>query len=348
MINGGDRDSRNGPQCATLRPIYPGHLQPQIPTTLGYYSLDEPETLHRQFSLASGHGITAFCMYAYWFSGRRLLEKPLRISSGLRVSGSATSFVGQTKAGREPGTVERTIFCCSNVTLRTVMFGSLTTWRSILPTTVTCGSNGDPLFLIYRAELLDEPRRTIDSLRKRAQETRYWRPSPVDGPELQPSGPGRLRIRFQRLSSYPIGSVEPPTSLIHRVQSHRSSTTHCHGPGPSLTTTVRFNGLCQSPHRSSGGFAQRCPAGTIHHVGEIDLSSTSTTTHRRFVDGSTASSTTRFGSEIPKPDCIFINSWNEWGEGTQLEPDLDRGDARISAVASAVERAYALSRSGER
>ena len=34
----------------------------------------------------------------------------------------------------------------------------------------------------------------------------------------------------------------------------------------------------------------------------------------------------------------FINSWNEWGEGAHLEPDLDRGDDRLKAVASAVQR----------
>ena len=60
------------------RPFYSGHLQPQIPTTFGYYSLDGPEMLQHQYDLASRHGITAFCMYAYWFGGRRLLEKPLQ------------------------------------------------------------------------------------------------------------------------------------------------------------------------------------------------------------------------------------------------------------------------------
>jgi hypothetical protein len=35
---------------------------------------------------------------------------------------------------------------------------------------------------------------------------------------------------------------------------------------------------------------------------------------------------------------IFINAWNEWGEGTYLEPDQDFGRGWLDAVASAIGR----------
>ena len=65
------------------RPLYDGHHQPRIPGDsiqyLGYYDLSDVETIKKQVDLAKAHGIYGFGIYYYWFSGKRLLEKPLDI-----------------------------------------------------------------------------------------------------------------------------------------------------------------------------------------------------------------------------------------------------------------------------
>lgn len=58
-------------------PAFAGHRQPVLPTELGFYDLRLPQTLADQARLAKGAGIDAFCVYHYWFGGRRILEKPL-------------------------------------------------------------------------------------------------------------------------------------------------------------------------------------------------------------------------------------------------------------------------------
>lgn len=59
------------------RPLFPGHYQPRIPADLGYYDLRLPEVREQQAKLAREAGIEGFCYYHYWFgNGKRELERP--------------------------------------------------------------------------------------------------------------------------------------------------------------------------------------------------------------------------------------------------------------------------------
>ena len=62
MINGGEKILQNGQK---------GYL--------GYYYLTDSKIIKKQVILAKSHGIYGFGFYYYWFSGKRLLKKPLDI-----------------------------------------------------------------------------------------------------------------------------------------------------------------------------------------------------------------------------------------------------------------------------
>ena len=62
---------------AKAKPLFRGHQQPRIPADLGFYDLRLPETRILQADLAREAGIEGFCYYHYWFGNRRqLLERP--------------------------------------------------------------------------------------------------------------------------------------------------------------------------------------------------------------------------------------------------------------------------------
>ena len=62
---------------SAARPYFEGHYQPHLPADLGFYDLRVAEVREAQANMARDHGIHGFCYYFYWFSGRRILERPL-------------------------------------------------------------------------------------------------------------------------------------------------------------------------------------------------------------------------------------------------------------------------------
>ena len=70
---------------AKAKPLFSGHVQPKVPADLGFYDLRLPEVREQQASLAQKYGIEGFIYWHYWFGdGKRLLERPFSevVSSG--------------------------------------------------------------------------------------------------------------------------------------------------------------------------------------------------------------------------------------------------------------------------
>lgn len=61
---------------AKARKLYKGHEQPKIPSELGFYDLRLADTRALQAEYAKEAGISAFCYWHYWFNGKEILNIP--------------------------------------------------------------------------------------------------------------------------------------------------------------------------------------------------------------------------------------------------------------------------------
>lgn len=61
------------------KPMFPGHKQPQLPADLGFYDLRLPQVRQAQADMAREAGIEGFCYWNYYFGhGKKVLDLPLR------------------------------------------------------------------------------------------------------------------------------------------------------------------------------------------------------------------------------------------------------------------------------
>jgi hypothetical protein len=58
------------------QPQFHGHYQPRVPLADRYYDQSQKETLAWQIATAKRYGLYGFCHYHYWFDGKQLLQTP--------------------------------------------------------------------------------------------------------------------------------------------------------------------------------------------------------------------------------------------------------------------------------
>lgn len=313
--------------------MFAGHNQPLLPTDLGFYDLRATEVLGEQATLARAHGIDAFCVYHYWFDGRRVLEAPLdkllerpeidfpfylcwaneswrRNWDGL----SGTVLLEQTyKLGFEKKLVEDSLKYIRDP-------------RYMRPDGVR------PRFVIYRPEDMPDPAASVAAMR------RAWAAAGIGEVELG-------AVCFHVGGETPVADdlfdfwVEMPPHGIVTVDDYMFG-----GPdGNKLGRDVRdgFKGLVYNynnviENSISPIYVNRLPENTICGV----MPSWDNSARRGFeAHMAYGANPARFGVWL---DAIkrhriagsyrkelFVNAWNEWAEKAVIEPNSAYGDMAL-------------------
>jgi lipopolysaccharide biosynthesis protein len=319
-------------QITKARPLYRGHRQPRLPLDMGFYDLRVPETRAAQAHLAQRFGIHGFCYYYYWFDGQRLLERPLEdvITSGEPDMPFCICWANESWSRRWDG-LEHDLL----VEQRYSEDSSRRFIRDVIPMLRDpryIRFNGKPVLLVYRARHIPNISEALAIWRSECRRAgigeihlcgvRFW-----DIVDVQSLGfdaavdfpPQHVAVR-NVTGSLP-GLVRSFTGMAydyqHVVRSNLDTMGHGYeqpvhrGVMLAWDNTPRLGEAAHLAHGATPELYQEWLEGVL----EQDLAHSP-------------------GDE----SIVFINAWNEWAEGANLEPDSEFGFGFLNATADAVER----------
>jgi len=308
---------------ARSKPLYPGHRQPHLPGELGFYDLRVPETRYRQARLAREHGITGFLYYHYWFSGKRMLGRPLDevLASGQPDFPFALCWANESWYRRWQGTVDEML-----VEQEFSEEDDLEHIRWL----ITCFKDpryirieGRPLLTIYRAQHLPEPQRTVELWARECEAAGVERPWLVmfetgddTGPPSQLGFDASAEFVPHRLPHLLDQSYVTKLHAAHTAYEYDDvAAAYLHRPPADfLRYPCVATGWDNSPRRQSGeAFILRdaTPEG-----------------YGRWLREAVA----RQAESAGRDGIVFVNAWNEWAEGAHLEPDTHWGRAHLETT----------------
>jgi lipopolysaccharide biosynthesis protein len=308
---------------AKARPLFKGHGQPHLPADLGFYDLRLAEARKAQADLAREYGIHGFCYYHYWFSGRRVLERPLNevLASGEPDFPFCMCWANENWNRRWDG-FEKEILLEQVYSAE----DDLRHIRSLIPFFKDpryIRVNGKPLFLFYRIGHLPEPAETI----------RRWQAEAVAAglPGLYLANVESFPTEHGAAAKLPLdaavefapdwGCLEKPSLFLRGLRRIQKKV-----GGPSLCTHtfLPYASLAEKMKRKPAPdyLRYRCVTpmwdnSARRKENALVLTGSTPELYERWL----ADTVRAFAPPSGEENLIFINAWNEWAEGNHLEPD---------------------------
>ena len=312
-------------------PQYIGHYQPTLPGELGAYDLRLKLNMVRQIELASKSGIEGFAFYFYWFKGERLLEKPFNLflenidldfkfmicwaneSWTRRFDGASSEVL----MGFESDFDSNKNFIDDNA--------SIFTDRRYIK------SDGKYVIQIYRPSNFDNVKELITYWRIRAKELfgEIHFMAISFGSDYKEDW---ISHGFDSISDFQPGSMmsyrdyKKINKQLDIVNKDFVGTIYDYA---DIAADAPFRkGVYPAVMPSWDNSARRVDSGLIFHNSSPDL-------YGSWLDSACRNVLT---DDVLNENFVFLNAWNEWGEGAYLEPDKKFGYAYLNTTRRVVER----------
>jgi lipopolysaccharide biosynthesis protein len=318
------------------KPRFIGHSQPRIPLHNNYYNLLDKRVMYWQAKLANKAGIYGFCFYHYWFHGKMVLQKPVENLFNDKKIKLRYCFAW----ANEPWTRTWHGAGGNKEILIAQTYGKEEEWsrhyeyfRSFFMDERYIKEENKPILLIYRLRNIPHFNEMLRYWNKRAKQDGFsgiffvsmnvcrehvekscWVDASVD---FEPN-----RTKSEKLQTAPILKPREKGGRIWNYfaikrlsydKLNRAMQKKTHGKNQFRTVFVDYD---DSPRRGALGVVIR------------------------------GASPSKFGRYLKKTikksreegnRYVFLNAWNEWGEGNYLEPDTRYGYEYLKQIKAALE-----------
>lgn len=312
-------------------PQFDGHDQPRLPGELGFYDLRLPEVQRRQAALARRFGISAFCFHYYWFSGRRLLERPLAqfmadASIGLDF---CVCWANEPWTRRWDGRDDHVLVAQEHTADGDAAF--IDDVADILRHPRYLRIDGRPVIVVYRPGLMPDPKRTADAWRRVCRATGVPDPYLIVTDAFETVDP--RAIGFDAAVEFPPNTAGRPLPVP--ITDARAPISREYA-GVVYRYADMWRWRAERPEPDYELFRTVCP-GFDNEARRPGAGSTyvdaSPDAYRRWLSGAGRHA---LAAQSRDRRLVFVNAWNEWAEGAYLEPDRRHGYAYLDATSRAL------------
>ncbi len=302
------------------KPLFRGHYQPRIPGELGYYDLRSLDVMRQQIELANEHGIDGFCFYYYSFNGKKLLYAPIDnyIKSDIKAP-FLFLWANENWTKRWDGGDNEVIVAQNHSPQDDFAF-----IKDLLPIFSDdryVKIDGKPILPIYKAHLFPDILQTTERFRDQAVKYGFPGLYLVTVDDWTPDPPHPREIGFD--ASYEIPSNLVAETVLSQdteqldlredfegkiVDYWKFASYHMARPFPVYK---RFRTV-MAPWDNTPRYGSRAMVhiNTDNDAFRIWLLEALLDTYKR---------------NSAQERIVFLHSWNEWCEGTYIEPDGRQG-----------------------
>lgn len=316
-------------------PFFSRHFQPRLPADLGFYDLRLAEVRNEQAKLAQQYGLYGFCYHYYWFNGKKLLDLPLKmvLESKEPDFPFCICYANENWTRRWDGQEDDILIKQEH---------SPESDRNFIQDIIPIFKDdryikvkNKPLLLVYRAALFPDILNTTRIWREEAKKAGF---DDIFLCKCQTFGDfdEPMKAGFDASVEFPPHGLNISQKYEYEVLAKASVPSFSgkifdYGDAAMQMMTRQWPEfkLFKTVMLGWDNTARSGTRGHIFHNFSIDI-------YERWLSKVMKRTVARYPED---ERFVFINAWNEWAEGTYLEPDQKFGHDYLMATGRAISSA---------